>query len=414
MSYQLVAAKARSKGLDAVWSDVDIASMQIGALFANYANVWLTLSHSALTSNVYLNFATVYPQIAARYHNKTIPQWLALIGNASLPTNVTMPQFKLHHVRFNDAWQAGYTVTPIDRFRHEDAEIPYGEKNDLLLEKPGVDFNVHQKYALVSVNGYFHRTAAGRGGLMVVEGGRTGRLTNDNQVGVHSFKGVGSIDIVPITPTMVYKNTESGKLADRAYIQLPYSVENKTVLLVIGGYLHVLDETYTRIGPKTLRVNFNKIAFAERYFDTFKKMDLSSLPLTRNEDNEGHISVPELFSDDTIRAYLSLPQSFIVVVNTADFYVRRRPVANCELPGRYETVDSTGRLPLFGAFGKHYDYLIQKDWGVDILACRENTRPRYQFRTTDWRNRATIDNSLNPYRPWDWAPAHFLEMGRFS
>jgi hypothetical protein len=414
MSYQLVAAKARSKGLDATWSDVDITSVKIGELFSTYSNVWLTLHNSVLPEDVYLELNAIREQVAANYHVLTVPQWLSVLGNATLPTVHSLPDLKLRRVRYNDAWRAGYHVKPIDRFRHDDADIPFGEKNDLLLSKSGVDFNVNYRYALVTVNGFFHRTGASPTGLQVVEGGRTGRIANDNQVGMHSFLGVGTLDFIPITPSMIYKTADTSKFSDRAYIELPYDTEDKTVLLVLGGYLHVLDETYTKIGPKSLRINFNKIAMAERYFDSCKSIDMTSLPLTRDPENPGHVAVSELFSDSVLTAYMCLPQSFIVVVNAKDFFVRRHPVVNSQIPGRFEVPKGTERLPLFGAWGKVYDYAIFPDWGVNVLSCSENIRQSYQFRTTNWRNLATIDDSLNTFRPWQWAQAHMLEMGRFA
>lgn len=414
MSYQLVAAKARSKGLDATWSDVNISNMSIGALFASFKSVWLTLSHPALTNHVYLNLNEVRESISARYQGATIPEWLSNIGDAALPTSVTLPSLELRRVRYNDAWRAGYDIKPIDRFRNDDAEIPYGDKNDLLLSKDGVDFQVYNRYAMVSVNGFFHRTGASPTGLQVVGGGRTGRISNDNQVGVFSFIGVGTIDYIPITGSMIYKTTEQSRLADRAYVSLPYSTEGKTVLLSIGGYLHVLDGAYSRIGPRTLRINVNKICLPERLLDSRRYIDLSSLPLSVDEDNPDHLSIDEMFSDEVVRAYLSLPQSFVVVVNAEDFFVRRHAIANSTMPGRFEVPEGTERLPLFGAWGKHYDYAIFRDWGVNILACKENHRQRFQFRTTDWKNRESIDGSLNTYRPWDWARGELLEMGRFA
>lgn len=414
MAYQLVAAKARSKGLDATWSNVNINSMTIGALFATYANVWLTLSHPALSANVFLELNTMRAQIANEHHRRTVPQWLAAIGNDALPTVPALPELRLRRVRYNDAWRAGYDIKPVDRFRHEDAEIPHGDKNDLLLRKEGVDFQTYYRYAMVTVNGFFHRTGTYQDALQVVEGGRTGRLCNDNQVGIHSFFGVGTIEQIPITADMVYKTVSSGRLADRAYIELPYDTEDKTVLLVIGGYLHVLDDAYTRIGPKSLRVNFNKIAFPERYFESRDKIDLSSLPLNLTENDPGHVAVDELLSDAVITAYLSLPQSYVVIVNAKDFFVRRHQIANTQLPGRFETTSATERLPLFGAYGKAYDYAIFPDWGRRVLACSENARARYGFRTTSWRSELSIDDSLYPYRPWDWSEGHLLEMGRFA
>lgn len=412
MSYQLVAAKARSKGLDAVWSDTDITQMTIGQLFLTFHNVWLTLSHTALEDDVYLSLDTVRNDVASRYHHLTVPQWLVFLEDASLPTVMHLPEFKLRKVRYIDAWRAGYDIKAIDRTRHDDAQIPHGDKHDLLISREDVDFQVYERAAMVTVNGYFHRTGASPTGLQVIDGGRSGRIANDNQIGIHSFNGVGRLEFIPITPTMVYKIIDNDKLSNHAYIELPYDVEDKVVLLVIGGYLHVLDEAYTRIGAKTLRINFTRIPLPERYFESLKHIDLSSLPLTREKNRPTHVSVEELYSDDVIKAYLSLSQSFVVVVNAKDFYVRRHTVPNAQLPGRYETTLDTEYLPLIGAYGKVYDYVSFNDWGVRILACTENQRRNYIFRSTNWRSQRTIDASLNTYRPWEWAHAHFLEMGR--
>ena len=412
MSYQLVAAKARSKGLDAVWSDVDITAMTIGSLFLNYHNVWLTLSHPAVDHPLYLDLSRVRSDIASRYHLLTVPQWLEFIGDASLPTSVALPQFGLRKVRYTDAWRAGYDIKPIDRTRNDDAQIPHGDKNDLLISREDVDFQTYHRFAMVTVNGFFHRTGGSPTGLQVIEGGRSGRIANDNQVGIHSFNKVGRLEFIPITPSMIYKLVDTDKLSNSAYLELPYDVEDKVVLLVIGGYLHVMDEAYTRISDRALRVNFNRIPLAERYLESLDYIDLSSLPLTRNPENPKHVSVDELHSDAVIRAYLCLSQSFVVVVNAKDFYVRRHVVPNAQLPGRYETTLDVENLPMFGAYGRAYDYVGFNDWGVRILACSDNLRRRYMFRTTNWRGSATIDNSLETYRPWDWAHAHLLEMGR--
>ena len=412
MSYQLVAAKARSKGLDAVWSDVDITAMTIGALFFNYHNVWLTLSHSASAQPLYLELSRVRDQVASQYHMYTVPQWLTAIEDASLPTVSALPQFGLRKVRTTDVWRAGYDVKPFSRTRHDDAELPHGDKNDLLISREDVDFQVYHRFALVSVNGYFHRTGGSPRGLQVVDGGRSGRIANNNQLSLHSFNGVGKLDLIPITPNMIYKVVDDEPLANHAYLELPYDTEEKVVLLVIGGYLHVMDEAYTRISGRGLRINLNRIPLVERYLESLDYIDLSSLPLTRDEDNPKHVSIPELHSDPVIKAYLSLSQSFVVVVDAKNFYVRRHSVPNAQLPGRYEAPLGTESFPLFGAYGRLYDYVGFNDWGVRILACQENQRRRYMFRTTNWRGNATLDDSLETYRPWEWAHAYLLEMGR--
>ncbi len=413
MAYQLVAAKARAKGLDGLWSDASVGGLTFDQLFATYRRVWLTLSHPSLTVPAYLDLGLIRETIMGPYHALTVDQWLVLNGDTTLPTVPTSPLFTLKRLRYNDVWRAGYNVKPIDRFRNDDAEIPYGAKNDLLLSKPGVDFREWQRYALVSVNGYFHRSGGTATGLQVIDGGRTGRTGNANHLGMHSFKDVGVIDQLPLTESMLYTQVAGAPMSDHIYVQLPYSVEGRTVLLVIGGYLHVLDDVYDVVGPTTLRININRLALPERYLQSRQTLDLSSLGLTQYTHNEYQVSTTELYSDTVLKRYLTLPQSFVVVLKADNLYVSRTPAINSKFPQRFEAPKGTERLPLFGAYGRLCEYEIFPDWGINVLAADHNTRANYGFRTTDWRTRAALDNSLEPFRPWEWTRGSFLELGKF-
>ncbi|QVD49379.1 hypothetical protein LUCX_309 [Xanthomonas phage vB_XciM_LucasX] len=414
MSYQLVEARARSKDLSAEWAVVDVTNITIGTLFTTYSNVWLTLSHTALDHNVYLELNSIREALAASYSSLTLAQWLTQNGNGTLPTQNTAPKLGLKLVKYSDAWRAGYDIKPINRFRSDDSQLAVGDKHDLLMSKTGVDFMVYHRYAMVSVNGFFHRVAGSTTGLQVIEGNRSGRLANDNQIGIHSFREVGRLEYLPITPSMIFKTVEDQGYKTRAYLQLPAAASDKIALLVLGGYLHVLDEVYTRTGPTTLCINFNKLAWPERYFDSRRFIDLQSLPLTLDPDNPTHVAVEDLYSDAVLQAYMTLPQSFVVLVNAKDFFARKRPTVNIKLPGRFEVPTTTERLPMFGAWGKVYDYAIFPDWGTHVLACSENQKQNYLFRTTKWQGDRAISAVLDAYRPWDWSDAYMLEMGRFG
>lgn len=414
MSYQLVSAKARPRGLGAEWVDVDLSATTIGAILSTYVNVWLTLSHPAVAVPLYLDIRTVRDVIAARYHRYTVPQWLSSIDNDSLPTTQLPPSFNLRNVLYSDAWRAGYDIQPTDIHRSHTAELPNSERRDLLMTKEGVDFEVNWRYCMVTVNGFFHRVGGSPDGMHVLEGAHSGRVANDNQVGVHSFREVGQLQYVPITPSMIYKTEASQRMADYAYIQLPEGAENKTVLLVLGGYLHVMDSAYKLIGPRTLRVDFSNLELLARIYDSERYLDLTSLPLTRDPNSPDHYAVSELYSDQFLTAYLCLPQSFIVLVDTDQFFVRRKPVPCAGLPGRYEVPAGSERFPLFGSLGRAYDYAIFPDWGTNVLACHDNQDRNYTFRTTNWRDSQSISGKVDTYRGWEYAEAYFLQMGRYA
>ncbi len=415
MAYQLKAAIARTKALDALWETVDLSSMDINLIFRTYSKVYLTLTNTAFPDDVYLELGSVRDRIGVYTGYKSIPQWLQSLGNASLPTQPVLPQFRQRPARYSDAWDAGYHIRPVDRTRHPDAEIPDGAKDDLLLTRGDVDFLTWWRFCMVTVNGYFHRVGGSDHGMYVVDGGRTGRLGNNNHVGIYSFKDVGTLEYIPITQDMVHKVHPDQKYANSAHIRIPKSVEGKTVLLVLGGYLHVLDSTYRQIGPQLLRIDFNNYALPERIYQSLENgINLESLQLETSPNNPLQFSVEDLYSDRALLAYMCLPQSFLLVVNTDQFYVRKYELEKCELPGRWITPIPMQRLPMCGPLGKFIDYRAIPEWGKMVLAADHERDYRYNFNTHGWQAGTSVDPTRSTNWPWEFARAHLLEIGRLG
>jgi hypothetical protein len=412
MSYQLVAAIARSKNQASEWSPVDLSAVAINDIFATYSKVWLTLTNTAFTGQVYCDLDAIRTMIGADTRPRTLPQWLSGIGNASLPTVSALPTLTSKQVKYNDVYRAGYTVRRYAVGRHPDTQLPDGDKHDLLLSKDGVDFTQWWRYCLVTVNGMVHRVAGSNDGLVVIDGGRSGRIANDNQLGLISFREVGQIDTIPITASMIYKNASDQKYANYANIKLPYDVSNKTVLLVLGGYLHALDSVYRINGDQSLRIDFNNYKFPERIFESQQRLSLAPLQLARSPNNPEQVAVDNLYSDQSILAYLTLTQSFLVVVNTDALYVRRHPVEMARLPGRYITADTMGRYPLVSAMGRIYDYRAFPHAGKNVLVTDIAVDNHYNFATTMWKDEHSVDPTRYSSWPWDWAQAQLLEIGR--
>lgn len=414
MAYTYTGAVARSKTLDAIWGPVDLSAVDINAIYATYSKAYITLTHPSLVNPVYLDMDTVRLLIGVYTGTKTLTQWLAANGNNTLPTITSIPQLNPKPVLYNDAWHAGYSIKPVDRTKHPDAELPFGAKNDLLLSKPGLDFRQWWRYVLVTVNGYFHRVGGSVDGLYVVDGGRTGRLANDNIVGIHSFREVGALEVIPIIPSMIYKTNPDQKYANAAHIALPRSTEGKTVLLVLGGFLHVLDDAYKMIGDRSMKIDFNNYAFPERIYDSFKALGLEKLGLETSVNNELQFVVEQLYSDAVIEAYLTLSQSFIVVVDTPTMYVRRHDLEKTGLPGRFNAPAPFKRFPLISALGRVYDYRIFPEDGQCILATPNALDIAYNFQTTPWEAELSIDPTRSSAAPWRFAKGHLLEFGRFG
>lgn len=414
MPYQLLSAKAYDLRLDDQWVSVDLALADINTTLAQYSKVYLELSHTTLPDPVWLDLEAARVQIPIYIGTRTFTQWLTDLGNASLPTQTTTPDFAEHPARYRDALHAGYKTRPFKIGVNPEVVLPMTERRDLLLTKDGVDFNQYWKYLLVTVNGRFHRVGNGGDSLHVVDGAYSGCLHNDTNVGIYSFREVGELQIVPITPDMLYKNDVEQHWADRVNLRLPTPVEDRTPLLVLGGYLHPLDESYWVTGSHTLAVDMRRIPWIDRIYESRDRIDLSSLQLDAGPGNERQYALSQLEEDRVIQSYFTLSQSFIVLVNTKHLYKRHHNVERTELPGRYISHLSDSRLPLIGPLGAVHDYVHQPDWGVTVLAANNVLEHEYIRNTSDWFNALGVDDSRYSSRPFRYANPQLLELGRYA
>lgn len=415
MPYQYVTAKVRRRGIEAVWETVDLSTLDCNHIFQTYALGSIELAHSSISQPRWISLAALAEVMPPYIGQRTLAQFLISLGEGSLPTTIAPPNFRYYHAKFADVWEAGYSVKPFDRTRHPDLDLPAGEANDLLLSKPGVDFLTHWSSCMVTVNGLYHRVAGSPYGLMVVDGGRTGRISNHHQLGMLSFREVGALDYIPISPEMLYKSHESQQFRQFVNIKVPKNLTGKTVMLVIGGYLHVLDNTYKVVGDNTVRVFFKNMALPERYYDTWQHLNMAPLDLDQIEGDERRVAVDELYSDQAIRGYLTLPQSFLVLIDTEQLYIQKHLAENTGIPGRYIINQAAYKqLPLVGAYGRVYEYVAKNEYGRTMMCTQPNVRNNYNFRTTSWTDKQVLNDNTYSAKPWERHSAHLLEIGRIS
>lgn len=414
MPYQLVSAKARAKALDALWEDVDVGNRDINELFASYRRIVLTLTHTAIPGERYLDLADARSMIGVYTGNKTVNAWLTANGNQTLPTLSSIPTFELHPAQYSDIYRAGYKVRLADSTRHPDAELPDRAKPDLLLNRGDVDFRVNAAYSMVTVNGFYHRVAGSQHGLYVLGGGTSVMTAQNNHVGMHSFRNVGALKYVPITQEMVYKVHPDQKFRDYAMVKMPMDLTDKVVFMVLGGYLHVLDKAYYITGDRSIRVDLKALQLIERIYDSIDMIDLSSLGLTPSSVNAKQFAVDDILSDRALLAYLTLQQSFFVVMDKTDIYVRRHPLERMSAPGRFLTPMPLNPLPLISSYGRTYDYMPFPQRGKCVLACDPIYWRWFNYQTNNWSANETVDPTSHSYRPVELPMAWLLEIGRVA
>lgn len=292
MQYSYEQAIVKPKGRGERWREEDVQDTALSSLLNDYVDARFELSHPTLSEPQTLTLDALRPLVTTL--SITFNEWLASLGDSSLPTTAGKPEIKTATAMNVDAWMAGFDVERSRMGSHPDTEWGDDQQPDLLLTRDDTDYDDLYRHCLVTVNGLIHRTSAAESGLYVVNGARSQRDSNQTNIALTSFAAVGELQFVNLTQDMLYRPREEVRYYQQAYLNLGVPTENKTVMLVIGGYLHVLDDVYQSIGDGLVKIDFNAYPMVQRYYESRHLLDLSSLPLSTFDQNESQRDVGEL------------------------------------------------------------------------------------------------------------------------
>lgn len=367
--YNYQSALVLGRTIGAQWHDADLSHILVYDIFNNYTQVFLTLTNPYLDAPVHVDMN----QLRARYssYDGLLTQLLIDIGSETLPTVASLPNAQVRYAKYSDAFFSGYKV--------DTTKIGVGNLNgytpselvDLKITRPGSDTDVTliHKYCLVTVNGYIHRTDCDNQNTYVYDGRKSLARCRENQAGILSFLDIGKLKQVPIDPANIYAQDTNSDLKTRAYFWVDEDLTNKSVALVLGGYLIFPEEqVFWQTSERTFAINFNAMPLIERLFESNMYLDLSFLDLDRYNNLPDLMSVPELLSDDTLKKYMTMSQSFLVIIDAPNVFTNRTHLRDCKLPGMF-TAFSDPTYPLFVNYGKMAEYWKTKEdgqWSVTV------------------------------------------------
>lgn len=421
--YQLVRSRYRLDRRSGRWSEADLSNALVSTLSAMYGDIYLYIEYPGPGQPILkaLHWINVSNLIVGVSPTMTVQQWLTSVGNKTLPFDAELPNENIRLVKYAQAWHSGYNIKPIGRNGHVDANSSKFAKQDLLMTHPKFSPEFIRNHSMTTVNGYFHLTDWTEDGVRIYGGNTTVRKCNNNQIGQYSFETIGKIKYVPVTDDMISKG-EGSDLWNGSYLTIPEGIdlENKTVLFVSGGFLNVLSNAYIRTGDRTWRINFGSMMFLDRIIRSIQDIDLSSLNLSYDPKDPTLINVERLKSDATVRAYLTLSQTFFVVVDSSSFFQYFEPVESLKAPGRFVDI-AAKQYPLVGAYGKMLDYHNIKEPGVHnpdipieqlyVYCATDNVRFNYDANKVNWQDQILVDGGCYPAHPSRNETAYYRILG---
>lgn len=407
--YQFISAIAKPLNGDGRWVDVAIGDIALRILFSTYSRILATLSNPFLTEPETLDLESIRDRIGGS--KITFNEFLVQNANNSLMTTANNPVLKPRYAKYADGFHAGYKIQPVHPTAAPDAQLPLSEKTWLHLTRPDTDYDLFYKNCLVSVNGFFHMTDVSTDGVYIQDGMKSAFKSGQNQLGIYSFRELGEIRLIPIVESMVYRQNDRQTYRDRVHVDLSQDVTNKTVMLVLGGYLHVLDrKTFYRVSDTAFAIDLGNLPLLDRYYQSRKYLDYSSLPLETTGRNDSQIDVENFYSDANLLAYLTLSQSFFVVLDNPDIFATKVPVRKTVLPNNYIAYQPPV-FPLVTEHGKITNFWYTSEDGQYSLSCYDALAYSRLYDTVDVSQQISVADSCDPQNPVVNGSAFLLKVG---
>jgi hypothetical protein len=410
MSYQYLSAIGQPKESGGRWQEIDVAGSTFTEIFESYRQAKIMLGHTSYEGLKHIDLEALRQVITDP--EQIFAVWLSNLGNQSLPVEDGHPTIENHKVDHRDVWMADFDVEATRMGSHPDTDWPTDTRPDLLLSKEGVDYGSMYRHTLVSVNGLLHRTSYSQSGLYVLDGNYGAINGNRTQMALTDFTDVGELTFVNLNPSMLYRPKEGVMAYNYAHLNLGVETEGKVVMLVIGGYPHLLDNTYKTIGNGLVQIDFNNYPMIQRFYESRDLIDQSSITYKGSSNNPSQVRVSDLLaSEQTIEQLLSLSQSFAVIIDAKDLYVEKRQVEKSDLPGLFLSRERPV-FPLVTQRGKWAPYWTRQEEDVWVIKCESNLVPNYQFEHTGYRDLYAVTDHKVPHKPYYHDRGWLLEIGK--
>ena len=408
--YTAQAAIGVRLGLNQRWEVIDLTAWVVADLFSTFRRVQLTLLPAGSTTPVYFDLSTLAASYAT--YPGLVSAMLSALGSTTLPTTLTGLRLNSQKAVYGDAFSKGYTANPVSTVNTVDPGVEGLKQPNIRLTNTqiAVDYQQMFDYCLVNINGYYHRVDTdGTNGLMVIDAMKCVVKANQNQIGLWSFTEVGALTQVPITSGMV---TTSSSQTQASTVTLPVDPTGKSVFLILGGYLVLVDGTaLTQISHNGYTIDFSRLSIVDRYYESLNYLDLSSLGVNTPSTNGSVLAVTDLTTPAMMLKWLLLSQSFFVVVDTPELYSQTLAVKRTGLPMLYTTYQQP-RSPLVLELGRHPPYVVKEEVNQYSLSLYNNTVGNKLYYSNVAGYNLSTSGANMPGMPGHLSQAYLLELGR--
>lgn len=411
--YTLVSGYGIAASSNHGWIEINKVALDLlpmNQMFNLYRRLYLTIRSPVFVDPLHVDIDIFRTENLN--NTQTLSSFLSNLSNNTLETVTEIPKYKTEQIQYEDGFRAGYKMEISAPYSHISSVVHPEDKTEIRIHRPNTNMQRFFDHCMVSVNGFWHRTDTDGKYAYVIGGGKSLLQSRMNNIGFTNFEKIGKIKQYPITKDMIYKLDDSDYYKNRAYFDLTgIDTVDKTVMIVIGGYLYLPDPAYVKqYSEHTWKIDFTGVPLLARYIESMKYIDSSELNLTKFVNNPKQIKTAEFFSDEHFTKYLTHKQSFIVVVDTPKLYFNKQFIRHSTLPGMFTTYTEP-KFPLITSNGRVAEYwktFEDGHWSVNVHEAFLYNRQALDARPEEI---VTVTEANTPYKLFYNSKGYLLEIG---
>lgn len=409
--YTYIKSSCLVRSIGVHWANPDVKDQELEAVYRDTMKFYLIVHDSVTDSEIIVDMNAYRVQLATS--TITVDQWLQSMDGKPLIAIPTLPEDDLAFARYENAILRGYKIYPVRAGYTTPENIPLEELVDLALTRPNTSTDITRlhTHCMMSVNGYFHRTDTDGRSAFILQGAVTAAKKPCSHTGILSFAEIGAVTIRPFLPADIFPIEDGKPLKDGFIIRTREEDIGKSPIFVMGGYIMQPDnQKLIQISETSWLMYPQAFPLVERYLESRDELDLSSMDVEVLDTNKEHsIVVDSLLSDENIRAWLNLSQSFISVIDTEELFSEEVNVRVSTLPGFVSSYVEP-LYPLFMGYGKQVEYSKIKEVKYWALRIQDPFYKQFTFQKAPIRVQPVVTDSFLPWRPYARTQGYMLKF----
>ena len=315
--YTFVTSHCLSRTVGSQWTELNISNSLLAAVYGTFRQAFIVIHDSYTNTDVIANMEVFKAGYSGM--NITVNEMLTMHEGLPIETVASLPSTNVKYARYSIGNKVGYKFEFCKAGYMYDPDENSDFLTDIRINRPGYDTDISllHKYCLVTVNGYIHNTDTDGVYAYAYEAGKTMKIAKDNRFGILSFLDVGELDKIVIKQEDILPARVDGVLREKIIFKIDDDIEDNAFMLSLGGYLVLPQEdVFWKQGTNTYMLDINRLPYIERILESKEFIDISGLGIRTSTIGDDTVEVDNLYSDEVIRNYMTMSQSFFIRIKT--------------------------------------------------------------------------------------------------